>query len=89
MNTTPLDQYRRLMTQLLIMREAEGGALPIEVEASYVERLDQLWWNLSESEQAAYESELSDTAAPSGPETLDLFDCEVVEGSTSAPRKAA
>ena len=51
MNRTPLDSYRSLMNALLILRETEGGELPEEIESSYVERLDVLWWKLSETEQ--------------------------------------
>lgn len=89
MNRTTLDSYRSLMNALLILRETEGGELPEEIESSYVERLDVLWWKLSEAEQDEYEAELAHAEAPDGPETLNLVDCEVDQGSTTAPRKAA
>lgn len=57
MNASLLDQYRKLMNELLISREIEGGSLPDEIESSYVERLDTLWWKLSPSEQEEYEDE--------------------------------
>jgi hypothetical protein len=82
-----LDGYCRLMNELLLLREAEGGELPVEVESSYVQRLDDLWWRLSEQEQELYESELADTLT--GPDDLHLIDCEVDQGSNTAPRKAA
>ena len=63
MSATPLDRYRKLMNELLIVREADGGTLPDEVESSYVERLDELWWTLSESEQKEYEAELAGAGA--------------------------
>jgi hypothetical protein len=88
-NGTTLDSYRSLMNELLILRETEGGELPEELESSYVERLDFLWWKLSEAEQDEYEAELADADAPDGPETLNLVDCEVDQGSTTTPRKVA
>ena len=54
MNGTTLDSYRSLMNELLILRETEGGELPEELESSYVERLDFLWWKLSEAEQDSH-----------------------------------
>ncbi len=89
MSPTLLDEYRRLMNELLVLREAEGGELPEELESSYVERLDAVWWRLSDSEQATYEAELASWDSPTGPETLDLVDCEVDAGGCTAPRKAA
>lgn len=89
MNRTTLDNYRSLMNELLILRETEGGELPAELESSYVERLDALWWKLSEAEQDEYEAELAGADAPVGPEALNLVDCEVDQGSTTTPRKAA
>jgi hypothetical protein len=77
------------MSELLVLREAEGGELPAEVESSFVERLDDLWWKLSEEEQQVYEAELADDSVPSTPEALGLVDCEVDEGDHAGPRKAA
>ncbi len=89
MRTDLLDLYRGRMTELLILREAEGGELPVEVESAHVERLDDLWWQLSEEEQATYETELANAQPPPSPETLNLVDCEVNEGEHAPPRKAA
>lgn len=89
MNGSPLDQYRSVMNELLILREAEGGELPDDLESSYVERLDELWWKLSEAEQDEYEAELANSEGLSGPETLNLVDCEVDQGGSTTPRKAA
>jgi hypothetical protein len=89
MTDSALDSYRKLINELLILREAEGGDLPVEVESAYVERLDDLWWQLSEDDQAEYEAELAKATPPTGPEELDLVDCEVDKGSHSTPRKAA
>lgn len=84
-----LERYRTLMNELLFAREAEGGDLPEEQESIYVERLDALWWQLSETEQAAYEAELVALSCLSSPEELNLVDCSVSEGERAAPRKAA
>jgi len=89
MKEGPLDRYRRLMNELLFVRESEGGELPMEVESAYVERLDELWWQLSEQEQAAYEAELANLVPPASAEELNLIDCEVKEGERAGPRKAA
>ncbi len=59
MKTMPLDEYRSLINELLILREAEGGDLPEELESSYVERLDKLWWKLTEDEREQYDSQLA------------------------------
>jgi hypothetical protein len=83
----PLEQYRRLMNELLIEREKEGGELLVEVESAYVERLDYLWGQLSDEEQTTCEAELANAPAPAGPEDLDLVDCDVERGA--APRRAA
>jgi predicted RNase H-like HicB family nuclease len=61
--TILLDRYRVLINELLFVRETEGGELPEEVESSYVEQLDELWWQLSEAEQAGYEAELAHARA--------------------------
>lgn len=50
-----LESYRKLMNELLSLRAAADGDLPVEVEASYVQRMDDLWWQLSEEEQAEIE----------------------------------
>ncbi|HEY5959170.1 MAG TPA: hypothetical protein VIV60_21580 [Polyangiaceae bacterium] len=84
-----LDRYRVLMNELLFTREAEAGDLPEELESSYVERLEDLWWQLSESEQAAYEAELTLAESPSSPEELNFVDCTVTEGGHASPRRAA
>lgn len=82
-------EYRRLFNELLIFRAAEGGELPVDIESSYVARLDKLWWRLSVEEQDAFESELASGHTLTGPESLGLVDCEVREGGHGAPRRAA
>jgi hypothetical protein len=84
-----LDRYRALFNELLIVRETEGGDLPVEVESAYVEQLDKLWWQLSEEERMAFETELASAPSPASPEELKLVDCEVKEGSYAIPRTAA
>lgn len=56
---SPLDQYRNVMSRLLTLREAAGGELPDKIEALYMGRLDELWWQLSEAEQEECELLLS------------------------------
>ena len=76
-----LGEYRKLMNELLFLRESEGGALPTEVESSYVERLDKLWHQLSEAEQEQYETE-----GKEAPKTLGLVDRVVAIGDMVVPR---
>ena len=89
MSADVLVRYRRLLNELLILREAEGGDLPVEIESAYVERLDDLWWQLSEQEQATYEEELASAVVPASKAELGLVDCVVRVGERAAPRKAA
>lgn len=89
MSVMPLDQYRSLMNELLILREAEGGELPDDLESSYVARLDDLWWKLTEAEQDEFEAEFADATGLSGPEILSLVDREVDKGGKTTPRKVA
>jgi hypothetical protein len=89
MSADLLDRYRQLMNELLFVREAEGGDLPVEVESAHVERLDDLWWQLSAQEQTTFEAELASKPPPASTAELGLVDCEVDEGSHGAPRKAA
>jgi hypothetical protein len=58
MSPQPLERYRRLLTQLLFEREAAGGELPEQEESRYVELLDEVWWQLSPSDQDLIEGEL-------------------------------
>ncbi|MCA9595423.1 MAG: hypothetical protein KC776_19045 [Myxococcales bacterium] len=88
MSAAPLDRYRKLMNELLFVREAEGGQLSDELESSYVERLEELWWTLSESEQKEYEADRVGPGALGGPEHLDLVDRAVHEGDDTGPREA-
>ncbi|HKY35861.1 MAG TPA: hypothetical protein VJN18_07980 [Polyangiaceae bacterium] len=83
-----LNRYRRLMNELLIAREAEGGDLAQEVESAYVARLDELWWQLTEREQQIYEAELASAQAPPIRSEPKLVDCLVKVGERVAPRKA-
>lgn len=57
MSSETFDRYRALLMQLLLDREAAGGELSEEDEARYVERLDELWWKLSPSDQEQIERE--------------------------------
>ncbi len=64
LRTSILNQYRYLMNELLKARVAEGGNLSEALESSYVERLDELWWKLSETEQDILESEFGSGIGP-------------------------
>lgn len=77
--------YRRLLNELLFAREAEGGELPVDEESSYVERLDKLWWELSEDERNA---ETGYAPPPAAPASLGLVDREVRIGDRVSPRRA-
>lgn len=87
--TEQIIRYRTLLTELLFEREAAGGELPDHDESLFVERLDEIWWTLSASEQDIIDRELSQPNVPSVEESRVLVDCEVSEGSQLAPRKVA
>lgn len=86
-DTGALNRYRILMNELMFAREAEGGDLGMEVEAAYVARLDELWWQLSEEEQQAYEIELAKGEVPSIENHPNLVDRIVEKGDCVGPRK--
>lgn len=89
MTSELLDRYRKLMSELLIVREIEGGDLPVEIESAYVERLDDIWWQLSKEQQDAYEAELANEVPSGAQAALNLVDCKVSKGEQTHPRKAA
>jgi hypothetical protein len=88
MNALPLERYRVLLSQLLFEREAAGGDLPEEEESRYVELLDNVWWQLSPSEQEQIERELKQVAVQVAEEPR-LVDLALAEGSSALPRRAA
>ena len=61
----PLERYRILLSQLLFEREAAGGDLSEEEESRFVASLDELWWQLSSSDQEQVERELMQVAVES------------------------
>lgn len=89
MNDSLFNQYRQKMTELLLLREFDGGILPLEVESAFVEQLDDLWWQLTDAQQEALEYELKSSLTLVAPERLDLVDRSVPTGGNEAPRKAA
>ncbi len=82
-----LDDYRRLMNEHLFFRAAEGGTLPLEIESAFVDRLDDVWWRLSEADQERFEAELQSACYPRAPLDLAVVDC--VAGDMQVPRSAA
>lgn len=87
MSSQPLDRYRVLLTQLLFERAAAGGELSEDEESRYVASLDELWWQLSPTEQETMERELQ-ASVEVGVEP-DLVDRPVAEGTSDPPRRAA
>jgi hypothetical protein len=59
-----------------------------EEELRYVELLDEVWWQLSRSDQELIEQELKQVAVQVR-EEQQLFDLAVLEGSSALPRRAA
>jgi hypothetical protein len=88
MNAPPLDRYRVLLTQLLFEREAAGGDLSEDEESRYVALLDDVWWQLSASEQEQIERELMQVPVQVS-EDPSLVDLAVIEGTNALPRRAA
>jgi hypothetical protein len=83
-----MNRYRALLTELLFEREAAGGELSQLEESLFVERLDQIWWQLSSAEQDVVDQELARAPTPRVVNQPALVDCAVPEGSSAAPRKA-
>jgi len=46
--------YDSLLEELQAARVAAGGTLPDESESAFAERLDDLWWQMSDEEQDAW-----------------------------------
>jgi len=46
-----LDDYTDLMNELLRKRQESLVELSVEVESDYAEKLDEIWWKLTDSEQ--------------------------------------
>ena len=88
MNDQPLNRYRILMSRLLFERAAAGGELREDEESSYVALLDEVWWQLSSSEQDQVEKDLKEVRVQVA-HALNLVDLEVAEGEKSPPRRAA
>jgi hypothetical protein len=84
-----MNRYRALLTELLFEREAAGGELSQLEESLFVERLDQVWWQLSSAEQDIVDEELARAPNPRVIDQPALVDCAVSEGSSAAPRKPA
>ncbi len=89
MSTGVAKRYRALLTELLFEREAAGGELPEEAESHFVERLDEVWWQLSGEEQAAIDRELQSGTPVAVSEEPRLVDCKVAKGGKAPPRRAA
>lgn len=56
---TPVERYRALARELTERREAADGNLPADVEARYADKLDEIWWEMSEVEQGEIEREFA------------------------------
>lgn len=81
-----LNAYSQLITELHLRRELEGGTLEDDIEFSYVERLDDLWWQLTEAERAQVEAEHAELGRVPADASLGLVDCPVESGR---PRRQA
>jgi hypothetical protein len=76
------------LSQLLFEREAAGRDLSEEEESRFVALVDELWWQLSSSDQRQMERELMQVVVEVGEEP-ELVDLAVAEGSSAPPRKTA
>lgn len=85
----PIEEYRRLLTELEFERTLRGGELPQEAELAYAERFELLWNAMSAEEQAALEAQLRAPVLPGVRREPNEKDCEVTLDSTSPPRRAA
>jgi hypothetical protein len=84
-----LAHYRSLLSRLMFEREAAGGELAQDEESRFVALLDEIWWQLDPIEQASIDQELSESRPISIHEEFHLVDCEVPEGGSVLPRRAA
>jgi hypothetical protein len=84
-----LGRYRILLARLLFEREAAGGDLPEDDESRFVAHLDEIWWQLDPAEQALIDQELSESKSLDIREEFHLVDCDVSEGGSVLPRRAA
>jgi hypothetical protein len=64
---------------LLNLREENGGSLPDRLESAFVERLDELWWEMSEEEQEQAEESLGSRPHSEGDAAKDPFAQETVQ----------
>lgn len=55
--------YDSLIDELQAARAAAGGRLSDESESAFVERLDELWWQMTDEEQDAWNAEAVSTLA--------------------------
>lgn len=49
--------YASLIEELEATRASHGGALSDESESAFVERLDDLWWQMTDEEQDDYKAQ--------------------------------
>jgi len=82
-------RYRILLARLLFEREAAGGELAEDEESRFVALLDEVWWQLDPAEQALIDHELSESKPLEIREEIHRVDCEVPEGGSALPRRAA
>lgn len=53
----PVVLYASLMDELVAERAKAGGTLSEDAEAGFAERLDDLWWQLSNEEQDTWNAQ--------------------------------
>jgi hypothetical protein len=72
-----------------ILRGRALGILPEETEDVILEEMDDLWLAMSEEERAAANTRTAETTKVSAPESLNLKDIPLSEGTCQLPREAA
>jgi hypothetical protein len=56
------ERYIQLATELLLLRESNGGQLPDDVESSYIDQFDRCWRHMSADEQQEAERVVAQTS---------------------------
>lgn len=83
------ERYFKLMFDLLVARQLNGGDLPDDEEARRAEELDEQWALMTDAEREQAEAVFSGPSLVGAPEDLQQEDLELSKGATDPPRREA
>jgi hypothetical protein len=81
-------RYIHLATELLLLRELNGGPLSDDLESAYIEQFDRCWRAMTPEEQEDAEQLIAQTAI-NAPDDLGEADVVVTIGKKERPRLRA